>query len=90
MELTKHILIKGKVQGVFYRVTAKDAGTALGIKGWIKNTADGHVEACISGKEEAIESFINWCWKGPKDAEVIDIEIKESDYQSFSHFEILR
>jgi len=90
MELTKQVLIKGKVQGVFYRATAKEVGTAICIKGWIKNTSDGHVEACISGKAESIDAFIAWCWKGPKDAEVIAIEIQESDHQSFSRFEIIK
>jgi acylphosphatase len=90
MEITKHVLIKGKVQGVFYRATAKEVGTALGIKGWIKNTSDGHVEACISGKAESIDAFIAWCWKGPEDAKVIAVEIKECNHQSFSRFEIIK
>ncbi len=49
--LTVHLLIKGKVQGVFYRDTAKTTAKQLGVTGWVRNTPDGHVEALVTGGE---------------------------------------
>ncbi len=61
-----HLIIKGDVQGVFYRVTAKEVADKLNITGWIKNTDSGEVEALVSGTEQALEQFIGWCKKGPQ------------------------
>ena len=58
---TVHLLIKGKVQGVFYRASAKNIAKENGITGWIKNTKEGDVEAMISGSQEQVDMFIKWC-----------------------------
>lgn len=79
MELiAKHILIKGKVQGVFFRKTTKQIAGELKIKGWVKNTAEGDVEIFAIGSEKELVQFINWCKQGPPDAAVKTIEIKDS------------
>ena len=57
---TKYLLIRGRVQGVYYRASAKDMARKNGLTGWIRNTPDGHVEAVASGTEEQLELFINW------------------------------
>ena len=67
---TIHLLIEGKVQGVFYRATAKQIATQLGLTGWIKNTKDGNVEATVSGDELQLQNFAKWCKQGPDKAEV--------------------
>jgi acylphosphatase len=69
---TVHLVIKGKVQGVFYRATAKDVADELEIKGWVKNTNEGNVEITASGTEQQLEHFINWCKKGPARAVVAE------------------
>ena len=56
---TVHLLIKGNVQGVFYRATAKKMAYKLKITGWIKNTPNGDVEALASGEEATIDKFID-------------------------------
>ncbi len=71
------ILIKGKVQGVFYRASAKDVALVSDIKGWIKNKKDGDVEAFACGTEEALNEFVEWCKKGPAHAEVKEIEVSD-------------
>ena len=63
---TVHLLIKGKVQGVFYRNTAKETAEAKGIQGWVRNTPEGDVEITASGDELALKDYIEWCYKGPK------------------------
>jgi acylphosphatase len=84
---TLHLLIKGKVQGVFYRATAKETADKLGITGWIKNAPNGDVEAMVTGGRESLQTFVNWCKQGPRRAnvmEVISTELEEASYIDFS------
>ena len=87
---TVHLLIKGKVQGVFYRATAKVIAHEIGLKGWIKNTQEGNVEAIVSGDAEQVEKFIQWCRQGPARAEVTDIIITDKEYEQFEEFKVIR
>lgn len=70
---TKHIIVKGKVQGVFFRKNTKQIADELHIKGRVKNTDEGHVEIIAQGDENAIKKLIEWCWQGPSKAEVNDV-----------------
>ena len=65
---TVHLVIKGNVQGVYYRASAKEKANELGIQGWIKNASGGQVEAMASGNKEQLEKFIEWCRHGPNHA----------------------
>ncbi|HYH15050.1 MAG TPA: acylphosphatase [Flavisolibacter sp.] len=87
---TIHLLIKGKVQGVFYRASAKEKADQLHLTGWVKNTEDGHVEAVASGPQEAIDQFITWCKQGPKKAVVTDVQIKPLSEETFAQFLVIR
>ena len=87
---TVNLLIKGKVQGVFYRASARDKAMELGITGWVKNTPDGNVEIVASGDKESLEKFIEWCHKGPSRALVSGLTMKETDTNNFSDFQILK
>ncbi len=87
---TIHLLITGKVQGVFYRATAKKIANQLNIKGWIKNTRDGNVEATATGNEEQLKEFINWCKQGPDNAKVEEVIVEQKPITSFDTFEITR
>ena len=87
---TVHLLIKGKVQGVFYRATAKDVAEELQLTGWVKNTGDGHVEAIATGTDEQLQQFIDWCKQGPPRAVVTDVEIRPQDEQGFEAFKVVR
>ncbi len=87
---TAHLTVKGKVQGVFYRVSAKKEADRLGITGWVKNTAAGDVEIVASGEEEALLRFIRWCKEGPPKARVIEVVATFQHEPSFSAFTIDR
>lgn len=87
---TIHLLISGKVQGVFFRATAKKIAVNLNITGWIKNTEDKKVEALLSGESTSLKEFIEWCKKGPDKAVVQEVSIQKADYQTFSNFQIIR
>ena len=85
---TVHLVIKGKVQGVYYRASAREKANELGIKGWIKNTPAGDVEVMASGKKEQLEKFVEWCRRGPKYAEVKDMIVTKGEIENFNDFNI--
>lgn len=87
---TVHLLIKGKVQGVFYRATAKEVAEELQLTGWVKNTREGHVEAIATGTHEQLQQFIDWCKQGPPRAVVTGVEIRPQDEQGFAAFKVVR
>ncbi len=75
-EVRAHLLISGRVQGVFYRAFTRDLALSLGLKGWVRNLYDGRVEAVFEGKKELIEQAIRECYAGPPGARVTNIEVK--------------
>ncbi len=87
---TIHLLIKGKVQGVFYRATSKKIADKLNLTGWIKNTINDNVEATVTGDEERLQQFINWCKNGPEKANVENVVITKKLETPFIDFEIVR
>jgi acylphosphatase len=87
---TVHLLIKGRVQGVFYRASAKGKAIELNLTGWIRNTRENAVEAVASGTEVNIELFVDWCKKGPSNAVVKSVEITQVEENFFDSFLIRR
>ena len=85
---TVHLVIKGNVQGVYYRASAKEKANELGVKGWIKNSPGGQVEAMASGNKEQLDKFIEWCRQGPQHAEVSDIVVTKREEENFNDFSI--
>jgi acylphosphatase len=83
-------LIKGKVQGVFFRASAKKIAEELSLTGWIKNTGSGDVETLVTGSEEAMMQFIEWCHKGPREAVVKEVIVTELPVANHSGFSILK
>ena len=71
---SKRLIISGRVQGVGYRAWMADQANTLGIDGWVRNTADGSVEALISGTADAVEELARNCRRGPRFAQVEAIE----------------
>ena len=84
-----HVYISGNVQGIGFRQFIKYNTEKLGIKGWVKNLADGRVEAMFAGDQADIKIMIEFSRKGPFLAEVKDIEIEELPDQEFSSFDII-
>ena len=76
MKSKVHVIIYGRVQGVWFRVSTKNKAEQLGITGWVRNTSDGNVEAVFEGDEKIIEEMLEWCNHGPPLAEVDNVEVK--------------
>lgn len=87
---TVHLLIKGKVQGVFFRKTAKEIADKKGITGWVCNTGDSNVEITASGSEVALQEYINWCHTGTARAKVAEVQVTTIANQPFETFEVKR
>lgn len=87
--VTRRLLIHGKVQGVYYRVSAEREALRLGLSGWVRNRFTGEVEALVYGPEERIEAFIDWAHKGPPAAEVCRVEITPENSVPDSGFRVL-
>ncbi|HDH33920.1 MAG TPA: acylphosphatase [Nitrospirae bacterium] len=84
-----HLVIKGRVQGVFYRASTQATAINLGLKGWVRNLPDGSVEAVFEGPTENIGVAVEWCRQGPPGASVSEIDEKCSDYTGeYSHFSV--
>ena len=86
--VTTHLLISGKVQGVFYRASAKETADRLNLRGWIRNTKKGNVEALVTGDNPSVQAFITWCKTGPKNARVKEIKVSAHDRIDFEDFRI--
>ena len=87
---TVRLTIKGKVQGVFYRATAKDVADLTGVKGWVRNLPDNNVEIIATAAEETLQKFINWCKQGPPKARVDEVIVEELRAEEFNVFRIIR
>lgn len=90
--MQKHfnILISGKVQGVFFRASAKQKADELGLYGFVRNEKNNRVYLEVEGEEAAIKKFIDWCYIGPPDSLVEKVEITESSLKKIWRFEIIR
>ena len=88
---TVHLIIKGKVQGVFYRATAKKEADKLSLSGWVQNTGEGNVEIVASGTQPALQALTDWCRKGPSRAKVTDVVVTRKEGEElFDEFMIRR
>ena len=83
-----HLLIKGRVQGVFFRATLRDLALRLGINGWVRNLWGSGVEATLEGEEKQVKEMIDWSHQGPPGARVDEVEVDwekhQGEFKSFS------
>jgi acylphosphatase len=83
-----NILVKGKVQGVFFRAYTKQKAEELGLRGFVKNNMDGSVYIETEGEENVLREFISWCRKGSPRSKVESVESTTSALVNFSSFKI--
>lgn len=69
-----HLYIEGKVQGVWFRASTQAEAQRLGLSGWVRNRADGRVEAVAEGPREQLQALVDWCHQGPDLARVTEVD----------------
>jgi len=84
------IRVSGKVQGVYFRASAKEEANRLGISGIVKNEIDGSVYIEAEGPDPALERFIQWCKVGPRNAQVSSCVVESVEVQGYGDFQIVR
>jgi acylphosphatase len=90
MTVRVHLVITGRVQGVWFRANTQKKAKGLELKGWVKNLSDGRVEAVFEGEKEKVDKIIEWCKKGPSFARVDEVKILwETPVGEFTTFTII-
>jgi acylphosphatase len=82
MPVGRRCVVSGRVQGVFYRASARQRAMSAGIVGYAKNLEDGTVEVLVCGEEPAVLEFIQWLWIGPSAAKVSAVNIETVEFES--------
>lgn len=90
--ICRHLWIRGRVQGVWFRHNTYLQAQALGgLAGWVRNLPDGRVEVLVQGESERVEALVRWCHQGPPLAQVEAVEQFEKPVQlQLSEFQVLR
>lgn len=84
-----HVVITGRVQGVWFRGSTQAEARARNVRGWVRNCPDGTVEALLEGEEEAVRTIVEWCRRGPPGAKVVRVDVKWAPFQGeFERMEI--
>ena len=68
------VRVRGRVQGVFFRAETRARAELLGLAGWVRNAADGSVEAVFEGSTADVAALVAWCRSGPRGASVTDVD----------------
>jgi acylphosphatase len=87
MEITRHLIVTGRVQGVGFRQFVAATARDLDLTGWVRNRADGSVEAVVAGTPEAVQTMIERTRRGPAFAAVTDLKVGDAQ-GSFERFEV--
>jgi acylphosphatase len=84
----RHLWVRGRVQGVWYRGSCAEQAWALGISGWARNLPDGRVEIVAEGDPEALDKLVEWCRHGPPAARVTAVEVRAEEPEGLDSFTV--
>ena len=89
MKIRTHVIVTGKVQGVFYRAETASKAKQLGVTGWVRNLPDGRVEAIFEGEETNVQKIIDFCRHGPTNAYVVHVDVRRQQWKGeFDNFTV--
>jgi acylphosphatase len=84
----RRVLVRGNVQGVFFRDSCRQKARSRGVAGWVTNRPDGAVEAVFEGDAGAVQAMVDWCGQGPRGAEVESVDESTEEPEGLSGFDI--
>lgn len=86
--IARRVVVHGRVQGVFFRDSARRAAGSRGVSGWVRNRSDGTVEAWFEGSEDGVGSMVAWARSGPSRASVERVDVDEVSPEGLSGFDV--
>lgn len=86
--IRKHVVVSGRVQGVFFRDSTREQAQGEGVAGWVANRGDGGVEAVFEGAPGDVEGMVEFCRSGPSSADVDDVEASDEAPEGLEGFEV--
>jgi acylphosphatase len=84
----RRVIVRGNVQGVFFRDSCRREASSRGVAGWVANRPDGAVEAVFEGESDAVRALVEWCRSGPSSADVSSVDESSEAPEGRSGFEI--
>ncbi len=82
------VVVRGRVQGVFFRDGTRRLAADTGVTGWVGNEPDGSVRAVLEGEQPHVEQLIAWMHEGPREAVVEDVEVTETELSGHRRFDV--
>jgi len=84
----KRVIVRGRVQGVFFRDTTRRMAESRGVAGWVRNNPDGTVEAVFEGPDDAVDDMVRFAQEGPRGASVEHVEVDDEPLEGLTGFRI--
>ena len=88
MTIARRVVVRGRVQGVFFRETARRRARRAGVAGWVRNNDDGSVEAWFEGEPDDVEVMLHFAENGPSGAYVETVEVEDVEPEDLRGFEV--
>ncbi len=86
--IRRRVVVRGTVQGVFFRASCQREASARGVAGWVSNRPDGAVEAVFEGDDAAVDALVSWCRQGPPHADVSGVDVSDEEPEGLSGFSV--
>jgi acylphosphatase len=87
-QVRSRVVVRGYVQGVFFRDSCRRQASTRGVAGWVTNRPDGAVEAVFEGDAGAVAAMVDWCRRGPRGADVDSVDETSEEPEGLTRFEI--
>jgi acylphosphatase len=84
----RRVVVRGNVQGVFFRDSCRREASSRGVAGWVTNRPDGAVEAVFEGEPDAVDALVEFCRSGPRGADVRSVDESSEEPEGLSGFEV--
>ena len=88
--ICRRYVVRGVVQGVFFRASAQRTAQRLGVTGWARNLPDGSVELVACGEEQPLRELERWLWQGPPNARVEEVLVSDAEMNAYLGFSIVQ